>query len=296
MSHAYLRSGASAVVFSSSLEGFCCSHRVGANISSSSSTASEFLSTIEVEFLSGMQQDLVTVIRGLATGDGEGQVEGEALRLQVVRMYPPKMLFCPELTRNALLHHAILMWLGAHGVPLGGIEDMRSLTRLAATLFPTGRDQEKALSILAAPSERFSRLCMYGEGRRLVPGFPSGAHRLTAPEVSAQPSAPLVHGGASHDHDSGTGHTGAIPQEARLAEGPHSPGVSVPSGLPPFASFGGLGQRSREAAANFISTGEAPLVRHTNQAHRMALRFKDNYAQFSGHSSEFLDDYVSEYD
>lgn len=51
--------------------------------------------------------------------------------------------------------------------------------------------------------------------------------------------------------------------------------------MPPFASFGGHDQRSRNVGAHPMYSGDSPSAFDSNQAHRVALRFKDNDAKSS---------------
>lgn len=98
--------------------------RVAVIMSEKSSTPSDVLATIQVEAPTEVQQEFVTAIRGLQTGSRDNQPEGEDLRLQVVAMYTPEMLFCHEHTRNLLLHYGMLTWLEAHGVSFRGTASM----------------------------------------------------------------------------------------------------------------------------------------------------------------------------
>ncbi|KAK1865852.1 hypothetical protein I4F81_008375 [Pyropia yezoensis] len=110
-------------------------------MSGSSSAASEILSDPPTEQLTEAQLGFVMAVRGLPVGSGDDLVEGEDLRLQVVDLLPPGVLLSPEMMRVPLLHHGLLALLRTNGVTLGGSSDMRSVKRLAATLYPSGADK-----------------------------------------------------------------------------------------------------------------------------------------------------------
>ncbi|KAK1862676.1 hypothetical protein I4F81_005244 [Pyropia yezoensis] len=142
-------------------------------MSGSSSAASEFLSDLPTKQLTEAQLGFVLAVRGLPVGSGEDLFEGDDLRLQVVDLFPPGVLLSPEMMRVPLLHQGLLALLRTNGVTLGGNSDMRSIKRLAATLYPSGADKDFAVSALNGFEQRQVQLCLHGD-TAVMPGWPSG--------------------------------------------------------------------------------------------------------------------------
>lgn len=137
---------------------------------------------VVMEHLSDMQQGLVMAIRSLMADAAEDQVSGELLRAQFADMYPPIVLLSPDMMTQPLIHQTLLAWLRTHDVHLGGTEDMRSVKRLAATLYPAGGDKRAAQRILNNIDLRNESLCRC-EDAPPEPGFrsPSQSDRLQSP-------------------------------------------------------------------------------------------------------------------
>lgn len=109
-------------------------------MSGASTTTADFLPDLATEHLTEMQLGLVLAIRALAAGTGDDLLDGEELRLVVVDLYPPGVILSPEMLRVPLLHQGLLNFLRDRAVTLGGDSGMRSVKRLAATLYPAGPD------------------------------------------------------------------------------------------------------------------------------------------------------------
>lgn len=165
-------------------------------MSGSSSAASEILSDPPTEQLTEAQLGFVMAVRGLPVGSGDDLVEGEDLRLQVVDLLPPGVLLSPEMMRVPLLHHGLLALLRTNGVTLGGSSDMRSVKRLAATLYPSGADKYFAVSALNRFEERQVQLCLHGDAA-VMPGWPSGLDRQPNHAESGRATPQTIQGGAS---------------------------------------------------------------------------------------------------
>lgn len=245
------------------------------------SAVSEFLPDIAMEQLTEMQQGFVTAIRGLAVDTEEGKVECEALCMAVVDMYPPTMLLMPEMTRNPLLLRGLWTWLCAHGVAPGGDASMRSLVRVAATLYPAGREKDAAVSALECMDRRMERLCLHGDERPIVPGWPSGWERQ-AVTGSGGHTPRSSHAAPASAAEQLPGDHVAGPQDARCPLGAPSSGGGVLPGLPLLASYGERSSRVRDTGVRSAPMERGDAHGDSNEAYRIAQCFKDRSSKFSG--------------
>lgn len=263
-------------------------------MSGASTTTADFLPDLATEHLTEMQLGLVLAIRALAAGTGDDLLDGEELRLVVADLYPPGVILSPEMLRVPLLHQGLLNFLRDRAVTLGGDSGMRSVKRLAATLYPAGPDKNFAVSVLNNLEERQAQLCRYGD----APAMPGLSSRLDRPSATAGPSratSHALHGGGSPGLDHAAQQLG-LPQDVRYSGGAPTAGREPSSSLPPLASFGGQATYLREPLARADAPTTMNEVADSNLAHRVSLRMKDNHAKFSGDAQECLDDYVAEYD
>lgn len=263
-------------------------------MSGSSSAASEFLSDLPTEQLTEAQLGFVLAVRGLPVGSGDDLVEGEDLRLLVVDLFPPGVLLSPEMMRVPLLHQGLLALLRTNGVTLGGSSDMRSVKRLAATLYPSGADKDFAVSALNRFEERQVQLCLHGDAA-VMPGWPSGLDRQPNHAESGRETPQSIQGGASSRPAQFASQPG-VQQDVRYSGGNEAIDSQHPSNLPPLSSFGNPALRTGGSAVHTepaITTAGGAL--DSNLAHRVSLRFKDNQAKFSGDARECLDDFVADY-
>lgn len=166
--------------------------------SSGSAATGSFLAHIEMEHLTELQAGLVVAVRtmettGMVAAEGAEAVDAEAVRKEIADLYPPVVLLCPEMVRQPILHQQLLLWLVAHGVPAGGDASMRSLTRLAATLYVEQQDKVVAQHIFADMHRRSEQQCRFGDGR--------GTARVQAPAVPAVDDGASTGSGARGDAD-----------------------------------------------------------------------------------------------
>ncbi|KAK1865461.1 hypothetical protein I4F81_007992 [Pyropia yezoensis] len=259
-------------------------------MSGSSSAASEFLSDLPTEQLTEAQLGFVLAVRGLPVGSGDDLFEGEDLRLQVVDLFSPGVLLSPEMMRVPLLHQGLLALLRTNGVTLGGSSDMRSVKRLAATLYPSGVDKDFAVSALNRFEERQVQLCLHGDAA-VMSGWPSGLDRQPNHAESGRATPQSIQGGASSRPAQFASQPG-VQQDVRYSGGTEAIDPQHPSKQPPLSSFGNPALRPGGSAVHTepaITTTGGAL--DSNLAHRVSLRFKDNQAKFSGDARECLDDF-----
>lgn len=237
-----------------------------------------------------MQQGLVMAIRSLMADATEDQVSGEIFRAQIADLYPSTALLSPGMMKQPLIHQTLLAWLRTHDVHLGGTEDMRSVRRLAATLYPAGGDKLAAQQILNNIDLRNESLCRY-EHTLAVPGWTSGQEGLVPTPPSGARSVAAVHASATNnDRDD------LLP--------PNLGSQDVRSGLPPLTAFGRPASQIDSGRRQQMDLGESRSGVRTNAAdltdttlaHRISLRFKNDSSKFSGDANECLDDFVADYE
>lgn len=259
-------------------------------MSSASSPASVFMPHASMEHMYETQQGLIMAVRALKADAEEDQVTGEELRAQLADLYPPTILLIPDMMRQPLIHQQLLAWLLTHEVHLGGTDDMRSVKRLAATLYPAGGDKAAAQQILTNIDNCNESLCRYA----IVPGeygrtaIPEG---IFPPPPSSARSHPIAGASAASGDGDDVPPANLGAQDAR-------------SGLPPLGAFGrssnlGVAGRRPNVDAGPVHSGfEEDTTEATDNtlAHRISLRFKNNNSKFSGDPNECLDDFVADYE
>lgn len=163
-------------------------------------------------------------VRALSADAEEDQVTGEELRAQLSDLYPPTVLLGPDMMRQPLIHQQLLAWLVAHGVHLGGTDDMRSVKRLAATLYPAGGDKAAALQVSTNIDNCNESLCRYATipGEYCRTAIPEG---IFPPPPSSARSRPIAGASAASDDRDDVPPASLGAQDAR-------------SGLPPLRAFG----------------------------------------------------------
>eukprot|EP00170_Pyropia_yezoensis_P002019 contig_8609_g2023 len=205
-----------------------------------------------MEHLSDMQQGLVMAIRSLMADAAEDQVSGELLRAQFADMYPPIVLLSPDMMTQPLIHQTLLAWLRTHDVHLGGTEDMRSVKRLAATLYPAGGDKLAAQQILTNIDLRNETLCRY-EHTLPVPGWTSGQEGLVPTPPSGARSVAAVDASATNND-----------RDDLLS--PKLGSQDVRSGLPPLTALGRSASQIDSGRRQQVDFGESRSGVRTNAA------------------------------
>lgn len=241
--------------------------------------------------MSEMQQGLIMAVRALTADAEEDQVTGEELRAQLADLYPPTVLLGPDMMRQPFIHQQLLAWLRTHEVYLGGTEDMRSVKRLAATLYPAGGDKVAAQQILANIDNCNESLCRYATAPGAY-GRTAGPEGFVSTPPSGARSAALADASAASDDRDDVPPPNLGTQDAR-------------SGLPPLASFGRPANQGNVAGGRpQIDLGpthsghgaDSMDATDNTLAHRISLRFKDSSSKFSGDPNECLDDFVADYE
>lgn len=259
-------------------------------MSAASSPPSVFMPHASMENMSEMQQGLIMAVRALSADAEEDQVTGEELRAQLADLYPPTVLLGPDMMRQPLIHQQLLAWLHTREVYLGGTDDMRSVKRLAATLYPAGGDKVAAQQILANIDNCNESLCRYAT----VPGVygrNAGLERILSTPPSGARSGPIADASAASDDRDDIPPPNLGAQDAR-------------SGLPPLAAFGrsasqGVAGRRPNVDAGPVHSGFGEDTAEATDnilALRISLRFKNNSSKFSGDPNECLDDFVADYE
>lgn len=122
-----------------------------------------------MEHLTELQAGIVFSVRALETtgmvaANGDS-IDADAVRRRVADWYRPIILLSPKMVRQPILHQELLQWLLPRGVPAGGDESMRSLTRLAVTLHTEPQDHFVAQHIYVYMHRRSERQCRFGDGQ-----------------------------------------------------------------------------------------------------------------------------------